>query len=305
MKVVITGGTGFIGQPLVRALAERGDDVTVLTRTAHPSEGRTRYAEWTPEHEGSWTRELDGADAIVHLAGAGVVDRSWTPERLREIQRSRVLPAGILARYIANATTKPKVFVSGSAVGYYGMREDSEPCTESSKAGDDELARICVAWENATSPAADAGVRVVLTRTGLVLGKGGGVLAKMLPAFKAYVGGPIGTGAQCMPWIHMEDQVRALLFAIDGDALRGPVNMVAPNPVTMEEFSQTLGCALNRPTMFRVPCFAAKLALGDRSRAVLTGQRALPAKLDDAKFAFLFPTLRCALEDLLGDADAA
>lgn len=301
MKVVITGGTGFIGQALVHALSERGDDVTVLTRAARPAQGRVTFAEWTPEHDGSWTRELDGADAVFHLAGAGVVDKNWTVDRLREIERSRVVPAQLLARHIANATVKPKVFVSGSAVGYYGMRDDDDPCTESTPPGNDELSRICVAWEEAANAAADAGVRVVHPRTGLVLGKGGGVLAKMLPAFKAFMGGPIGTGDQYMPWIHMEDVVRALLLAIDSDVLSGPVNVVAPNPVTMKEFSQDLGCALHRPSLFRVPCFAAKLALGERSRAVLTGQRALPAKLDAANFAFLFPTLRCALEDLVGE----
>ncbi len=306
MKVVITGGTGFIGQALSRALTERGDDVTVLTRGVHSdvprAETRVRFAEWTPEHDGSWTRELDGADAVVHLAGAGVVDKSWTPERLREIERSRVVPADILARTMARSKDKPKVFISGSAVGYYGMRADDTPCIESTAPGTDELGRICVEWERAANPAADAGVRVVHPRTGLVLGRDGGMLAKMLPAFKAYVGGPIGSGHQYMPWIHMEDAVRALLFAIDSDTLSGPVNVVAPNPVTMDEFSQTLGCALHRPCLFRVPSFAAKLALGERSRAVLTGQRALPAKLDAANFAFLFPTIRCALEDLFGEA---
>ena len=309
MKVVITGGTGFIGQALSRALCERGDDVTVLTRSSHPTDPdsakgaprRARLAEWTPEHDGSWTRELEGADAVFHLAGAGVVDKSWTPDRLREIERSRVVPAEILARSIARSLSKPKVFVSGSAVGYYGMRADDTVCTEDTAPGTDELSRICVEWERAANPAAEAGVRVVHPRTGLVLGRGGGMLAKMLPAFKAYVGGPIGSGHQYMPWIHMEDVVRALLFAIDNEALTGPVNVVAPNPVTMDEFSKTLGCALHRPCLFRVPSFAAKLALGDRSRAVLTGQRALPAKLDRANFAFLFPTLRCALEDLFGE----
>lgn len=302
MKVVITGGTGFIGQALTRALSERGDDVTVLTRAARPAEGRVRFADWTPEHDGGWTRELDGADAVFHLAGAGVLDSSWTPDRLREIERSRVVPADILARTIARSKSKPKVFVSGSAVGYYGMRDDDAACTESSPPGTDELGRICVNWEHAAAPATDAGVRVVHPRIGLVLGRGGGMLAKMLPAFKAYVGGPIGSGHQYMPWIHMEDAVRALLFAIDGNTLSGPVNVVAPNPVTMDEFSKTLSCALHRPCLFRVPSFAAKLALGDRSRAVLSGQRALPAKLDEANFAFLFPTLRCALEDLFGEA---
>lgn len=306
MKVVITGGTGFIGQALTGALSERGDDVTVLTRDpgSHPApapgQGSVRFASWTPEHDGSWTRELEGADAVIHLAGAGVLDSSWTPERLREIERSRVVPAEILARTLARSSRKPKVFVSGSAVGYYGMRDDDTACTESAPAGTDELGRICLHWEQAAAPAADAGIRVVHPRTGLVLGRGGGLLAKMLPAFKAFLGGPIGSGHQYMPWIHMEDAVRAILFAIDG-SLSGPVNVVAPNPVTMDEFSKTLSCTLHRPCLFRVPSFAAKLALGERSRAVLTGQRALPAKLDEQNFAFLFPTLRCALEDLFGE----
>jgi uncharacterized protein (TIGR01777 family) len=257
---------------------------------------------WKPEEDGPWLDEVERADAIVNLAGAGVFDERWSPERLAEIERSRVTHTRILAERVARADSarRPKVIVSGSAVGYYGMRSDDEACTEEHPPGDDELARICVAWEAATEPARDVGVRVVRTRLGLVLGRGGGVIARMLPAFKAFCGGPIGKGTQQFSWIHLEDVVRALLFAIDTPALEGAVNVVAPEPVTMNEFAREMGCALSRPAVLRVPELAAKIALGDRSKALLTGQRALPKKLDDAGFAFLFPSVREALADIVG-----
>jgi uncharacterized protein (TIGR01777 family) len=303
VRVLFTGGTGFVGTACVAALAERGDEVVVLTRghgpSAHPP--RVSFVTWTPDEDGPWLDEIERADAVVNLAGAGVFDERWSKERLDELERSRVVHTRILAERIAraDASKRPKVVVSGSAVGYYGMRSDDEPCTEQHPPGDDELARICIAWEAATKPASDAGVRVVRTRLGLVLGGGGGVIARMVPAFKAFCGGPIGKGTQQFSWIHVEDVVRAILFAVDTPALDGPVNVVAPQPVTMNEFAREMGCAMSRPALFRVPELAAKIALGDRSRALLTGQRVLPKKLDAAGFAFLFPSIREALADIL------
>lgn len=310
-RVVISGGTGFIGRALVMSLCERGDDVVVLSRGrdagkshlgAKPAccrgAGKVELATWTPEKAGDWSRVVDGADAVIHLAGAGVLDEPWTDARKATLRSSRIRSTELLAEAIARAENKPRVFVSGSAVGYYGIRAGDRVLTEDSAAGDDFLARLVVDWEAAAAPAREAGVRVALPRIGLVVGRGGGMLEKMLPAFRAFVGGPVGTGEQYMGWIHLVDTVRALEYAMDTE-LVGPFNVTSPEPVTMDVFAKTLGDALGRPALFRVPEFAVKLALGARSEAVLHGQRALPKKLVDSGFAFVFPDLASALADIV------
>jgi uncharacterized protein len=312
LKVVVTGGTGFIGRALVMTLCERGDDVVVLSRggathgcgglgarpTCCRGSGKVELATWTPEKKGAWSNVVDGADAVVHLAGAGVLDESWTPERKDVLRSSRIRSTELLAEAIARAEKKPRAFVSGSAVGYYGIHADERILDESSPAGDDFLARLVVDWEAAAAPAAEAGVRVSHPRIGLVLGRSGGMLEKMLPAFKAFVGGPVGTGAQYMGWIHLVDTVRALEHAVDTD-LSGPFNVTAPEPVTMSVFARSLGEAMGRPSYLRVPPFAVKLALGSRSEAVLSGQRAIPTRLVDSGFDFVFPDLSSALADIV------
>jgi uncharacterized protein (TIGR01777 family) len=260
--------------------------------------GKVEIVAWTPEKSGDWSTIVDGADAVVHLAGAGIFDESWSPERREVLRTSRVRSTELLAQAIAGAPSKPRVFVSGSAVGYYGTAAGDRVLTEDAAAGDDFLGRLCKEWEAAADPAREAGVHVSHPRMGLVLGARGGMLAKMLPAFRAFVGGPVGSGAQYMAWIHQVDAVRALEHAMD-TALDGPFNTTAPEPVTMDRFSRTLGEALGRPAVFRVPSFAVKLAFGDRAEAVLTGQRALPQRLMDAGFAFVFPDLESALADIV------
>lgn len=313
MRVVVTGGTGFIGHALVRSLCERGDDVVVLSRGqtvdacglgARPAccrgAGKVELAAWTPEKAGNWSRVVDGADAVIHLAGAGVLDEAWTPERKEMLRSSRIVSTELLSDAIARAEKKPRVFVSSSAIGYYGIETGDQPLTEESPPGTDFLAQLVVDWENAAAAAREtAGVRVCHPRIGLVLGRGGGMLEKMLPAFKAFVGGPVGTGAQYMGWIHLGDVVRALESALDRDDLSGPFNLTAPEPVTMDAFAHALGDALGRPAAVRVPSFAVKLALGARSEAVLSGQRAVPKRLVDAGFAFVFPELASALADIV------
>jgi uncharacterized protein (TIGR01777 family) len=312
--VVISGGTGFIGRLLTMALTERGDDVVVLSRRSRGQmrhcdglgprpacfrgSGKVELVSWTPEKHGEWWRAVDGADAVVHLAGAGVFDEAWTPERRDVLRSSRIRSTDLLAQAIARAERKPSVFVSGSASGIYGTSTGDQLLTETDLPGDDFLAQLCVEWEGAAAPAREAGVRVCHPRTGLVLGPSGGMLAKMLPAFRAFVGGPVGTGAQYMGWVHIVDVVRALEHAMDTE-LSGPFNVTAPEPVTMDTFAQVLGEALGRPSIFRVPPFAVKLAFGDRAEAVLTGQRALPRRLSDSGFAFVFPELGSALADLV------
>jgi uncharacterized protein (TIGR01777 family) len=299
------------------ALCERGDDVVVLSRgKARASTGcglgprpmccrgagKVELAAWTPEKAGDWSNVVDGADAVVHLAGAGVLDESWTPERKELLRSSRIRSTELLAEAIARAERPPRAFVSTSAIGYYGIETGDRVLTEESPPGSDFLAKLVVDWEAAAAAARGVpGVRVSHPRIGLVLGKGGGMLERMLPAFKAFVGGPVGTGAQYMGWIHLVDVVSALEFALDTAEVTGPFNLTAPEPVTMGQFAHALGEAMGRPAAFRVPCFAVKLAMGARSEAVLSGQRAVPKLLGDAGFAFVFPELASALADIVSE----
>jgi uncharacterized protein (TIGR01777 family) len=294
MRALLTGGTGFIGRSLAHALRERGDEVVVVSRS-----GEAGSVAW-----GDIASEVARADAIVHLAGEPVAGGRWTPARLEKIRASRVDTTATLARAIARAERAPRVFVSGSAIGIYGMRLDNDVLDEQSAPGHDELARIVVAWEGAAAtpvPGASASAfpRVVHPRFGMVLGLGGGPLESMATPFKAFVGGSLGTGKQWVSWIHLRDAVRALLFMIDGDALAGPVNVVGPDPAIMDDFAAALGRALHRPSALRVPAFALRAALGKGfAEVVLTGQRVAPRKLVEAGFAFDFPRLDAALADI-------
>jgi len=310
VKVVISGGTGFIGRALVHALIGRGDDAVVLTRgearsIAHRcgecgAGAKVQLVSWTPEEPGDWQKTIDGADAVVHLAGANIGDARWTPERMELIRSSRVRSGELIAQAIAAAEKKPRVYVSASATGYYGTSTGSEILTEESPNGDDFLARVCHEWEASADAAHAAGVRVRHPRFGIVLGAGSGILAKMVPMFKAYVGGPIGDGEQYVPWIHVRDLVSGVLAMIDRDDLDGAYNLTAPDPVTMNELADTLGEVLHRPAAMRVPGFAVKLALGhELGDVVLSGQRAIPKRLVDGGFAFVFPELASALADLV------
>ncbi|MGA7122701.1 MAG: TIGR01777 family oxidoreductase [Polyangiaceae bacterium] len=295
MRILLTGGTGFIGAAVARALRERRDDVVIVSR------GNNGDITW----EGV-EAEVERADAVVHLAGEPIAAGRWTAGRLERIRASRVDTTAQIARAIANGARKPRVLVSASAIGIYGTRLDDELVDESAKPADDELARICVAWEAAAEPARGAGVRVVHPRIGVVLGREGGALSKMTMPFRWFIGGPLGSGAQWMSWIHHRDVVRSILFAIEQDSLAGPVDVVAPNPVTMNDFARSLGRALGRPAAMRAPAFALRLALGGGlAQVVLTGQRVSSAKLQRAGFRFQFPDLADALAELFADRRAA
>ncbi len=278
MVILITGGTGLIGRAVVRALAERGDQPVVVSRRGGPD-----VVEWS-----GVDAAVDRSDAIVHLAGEPVADRRWTPERLEQIRASRVETTSAIARAVEKAARRPRVVVSASAIGYYGMFGGDAPVVdEGAVAGSDPLARVCVDWERAAAPIVAAGVRVVHPRFGVVLAAGGGAIAKMAPAFRWFVGGPLGSGEQWVSWVHERDAVRAVLFAIDRDTLAGPVNVAAPRPVTMNELARALARALHRPSLFRVPGLALRAAVGEGVASVLlTGQRAAPAKLLAAGFEF-------------------
>jgi uncharacterized protein len=301
MRVVVTGGTGFVGSALSAALAARGDDVTILTRgVARELEPAIHAVPWEPGAAGDWQRYVEEADAVVGLAGAGVMDEKWTPARLKVLHDSRIAPTRLVAEAVARAhgAGRKPVLVSASAIGIYGMREGDEKLTEAGAHGTDVLAKMCEAWEAASSPAKDAGARVPIARLGIVLGPGG-ALERMAQPFRAFVGGPIGAGTQIMSWVHLSDAVRALLFAIDTAGFEGPFNVTAPNPVTMNDMAAAIGKVLRRPSFLRAPAFAIRAALGERADLVLTGQRAVPAALLAAGFRFSFEHVGEALKDIL------
>jgi uncharacterized protein (TIGR01777 family) len=298
VRVVVAGGTGFVGRRLVRALALRGDSVAVLTRGSGGTQDAAELVSCDYGDAAALAREVARADAVVNLAGASVSDGRWSPARLALVRSSRVDVTAALARALAGAGGA-KVLVSGSAVGIYGMRLDEETLDEQGAHGTDVLAEVVEAWEAAAEPARAAGVRVAFARIGIVLGAEAGALAKMLGPFRWFVGGPVGSGKQYLSWIHAHDCVRALLFALDTAGFEGPFNVTAPTPVTMDDLARALGRAMGRPAAFRVPAFALKLAVGGFSQAVLTGQRAVPGKLVGAGFRFEHPDLVLALQDLL------
>ncbi len=296
MRVVISGASGLIGASVVTALRARGDDVTPLVRRT-PAAGEAR---WDPAAGSIDTGALEGADAVVHLAGAGIGDKRWSAARRHEILSSRVQSTSLLARTLARLGRPPSVLVSASAVGFYGDRGDEE-LTEESSPGSGFLAEVCRTWEDATEAADDAGIRVVRLRSGVVLSAHGGALARQLPLFRLGVGGRLGSGRQWLSWISLPDEVGAVLRALDDPALDGPVNATAPAPVTNRAFTAALGRVLHRPTVMAVPAFALRAALGAdlASEMVLAGQRVVPAKLTATGFAFRHADVDTALAAVL------
>jgi uncharacterized protein (TIGR01777 family) len=299
MNVTVTGATGLIGRGLVRALRARGDDVTVLSRSperAREALGVPAHA-WSPLDEPAPAVALEGRDAVVHLAGENVAQR-WTGASRRAIRDTRETGTRNLVAGLRTTRPAPGVLVSASAVGYYGRHGD-EVVDEATPPGDDFLAGVCVAWEREAAAAAELGLRVVSVRTGVVLDKDGGALKKMLPPFRAGVGGPVASGEQYLPWIHARDLVRLYLAALDGGDWSGAVNATAPEPVTNREFSKRLGRALHRPAVAPVPAFALRLLYGDMAEIVTEGQRAVPKRALELGFAFEHADLDAALRDVL------
>jgi uncharacterized protein len=290
--VAITGASGFIGHALVERLRAKGTRVRRLVRS--PRADSVDDIVWDPMRGVLAPRDLEGAEAVIHLAGEPIAHR-WTSARRKAIRDSRVRGTELLARAIAALERKPTVLLSGSAVGYYGDRGD-EAVSEESAPGTDYLAGVAREWEDAARAARDAGVRVVLLRTGIVLNPHGGALERMLPPFRLGVGGPLGSGRQWMSWIALADHLRAMEHALATTGLHGPVNFVAPNPVTSAEFAATLGRVLGRPSLVPVPAFALELLYGEMARAtLLAGQRVLPKALLRSEFRFEHPTLEEAL----------
>lgn len=300
MKVVIAGGSGFLGTALAGALAAEQHEVIVLTRAArHASAKGVRHVRWNPDGTaGDWTPALAGAAALINLAGESIAGGRWSEARKQHIESSRVLATRSLVKGITTLDSPPALFVSGSAVGYYGPRGD-EIITEDAAAGGDFLARVCVVWEAEAERAASRGVRTVALRTGLVLARGGGALPRMLLPFRLGIGGPLASGQQFWPWIHIADWVGLVRWLINTPVVSGPVNATAPNPVTNAEFSRCLGRAMHRPALLPTPGFALRMLLGEMADSLLlSGQRAVPAKALAAHAPFRFSRLEDALSDL-------
>jgi uncharacterized protein len=298
MRVTVSGATGMIGTRLVRALQERGDEVTVLSRRperAQESLG-VEAVGWRPEAEPAPADALTGRDGVIHLAGENLAQR-WSDEVRRRVRTSRELGTRNLVAGIGAAEPRPAALVSASGVDYYGARGD-EPVAESEPPGDGFLAEVCVAWEREAVAAEELGVRVVRLRTAMALDRNGGALAKMLPFFRLGIGGPVAGGRQYMPWIHADDLVRMYLAALDDPDWTGPVNAVAPDPPTNREFSRALGRALHRPAVAPIPAFAIRVLYGDMAEIVVRGRRAVPDRARALGFTYAHPDLDEALESV-------
>jgi uncharacterized protein len=300
MKIVIAGGSGFLGTALARELTHNRHEVVILTRQgSRAGLAGVTYLPWVPNGQrGPWASAVDGADAVVNLAGESIGGKRWTALQKQKLRESRLLATGSLTTAIREAGRPPRVFASGSAVGVYGDR-GAETLTEISPPGHDFLAGLAREWEAAADEVAHV-TRVALLRTGIVLDRREGALPRMLPPFKMFVGGPLGSGTQYMPWIHRDDWVRLTTWAISHEGARGPLNATAPNPVTNAEFSKALGRALNRPSLLPAPPFALRLLLGEMADALLLGgQRALPVRATDLGFSFRYANIDEALANVL------
>lgn len=299
-RVVVAGGTGLIGRSLVQSLTRRGFEVVVLSRRARTGAGTApmRFEIWDARTPGAWSSSLAGAVAVVNLAGAGVADRRWTERYRDEIVSSRLDSTRALVEALESARPRPRVLLQSSAVGWYGDRGE-EPCPESAPPGIGFLAELAREWEEASLPVESLGVRRVLLRTGVVLAREGGALAKMLPAFRLGLGGPLGNGRQWFPWIHAADEISAIQFLLEREDLSGPFNLVAPAIVRQREFAAELGRALRRPAVLPVPQLALRLLFGEMGSVLLASQRVVPERLLSAGYAFRFPELGPALADLL------
>lgn len=299
MKIIVAGASGLVGARLVPALTSQGHEVVRLVRDQRKTGAGA--AIWDPTSGEIDPAALANCDAAINLAGESIAAGRWNERRKASIHDSRIDTTATLAKAMASLEPRPKLLVNASAIGFYGSRGDEWLDETSSSGSGDFLSGVCRDWEAATQPAQAAGVRVVMTRFGVILSKEGGALAKMLTPFKLGIGGPIGSGRQYMSWIAIDDVVGAILHCVNHAGLAGPVNVVAPQPVTNAEFTKTLGRALSRPTIFPMPAFAAKLAFGQMGEELLlSGQRVKPTKLLETGYVFQYPELDAALKHVLG-----
>lgn len=311
MKIVVAGGSGFLGSPLAETYAEDGHDVRVLTRSLPAGESRHESGTgvpgitsvgWKPDGQsGPWASAIDGADAVINLAGASIGDKRWTPQHKAALRDSRILSTRSLAAAITAAASPPRVFVSSSAIGYYGAA-GNEPKTETSPAGSDFLAQLCEDWEAEARRAERPGMRLAIIRTGIVLERSGGSLPRMITPFRLFAGGPLGSGRQYMSWIHRLDWVEMVKWIVETADASGRFNLTAPHPVTNREFSKALGRALKRPALLPVPKIALKVALGEFAEYVVTGQRVLPVHAQALGYHFRYPEIDIAFRGIFGDS---
>ncbi|MFT0799750.1 TIGR01777 family oxidoreductase [Synechococcus sp. R5-12] len=303
MRIVITGGSGFIGRRLVARLLEQGDQVLVLTRRLEQARRilgespNLKLLPYDPYQPQAWAAALEGYEGIVNLAGEPLASSRWTETKKKEIRRSRVETTQALVQALASLNQKPQVMISSSAVGYYGSHPAGEPLTETDPPAQDFLAEVCQAWEAAARSAEELGIRLAILRTGIVLGPDGGALGQMLAPFQFFIGGTIGSGKQWLSWIHREDWVSLVCFLLEQGS--GVFNATAPNPVQMEEFCRTLGQVLGRPSWLPVPELALELLLGEAAQVVLTGQKVIPQAALQMGFTFQYPQLKEALRQIL------
>ncbi|BCL37012.1 TIGR01777 family oxidoreductase [Nostoc sp. MS1] len=305
MKVAITGATGFVGTRLIQRLHKEGHQIIILTRNLTSAKrnfpaqtyANVEIVAYTPTTSGAWQDVIAGCDGVVNLAGEPIAETRWTPEQKREILNSRQLGTQKIVEAIAKANPKPTVLVNASAIGYYGTSETTT-FDESSASGRDFLAKVCQAWEAEAQKVKESGVRLVILRLGIVLGLGG-ALGKMITPFKLYAGGPIGSGRQWFSWIHIDDLVNLIVQALTNPQLEGVYNATAPNPVRMNDLSQTMGQVMNRPSWLPVPAFALEALLGDGAIVVLEGQQVLPKRALEAGIKYEYPNLQPALQEIL------
>lgn len=304
MKIAVTGATGLIGVKLCNKLITEGNSLLILTRDPEKAKeilpAAEKYICWNYEKPDSWRNSLEGVDSVVHLAGTNLFAKRWSSNFKKEIIKSREISTRNLIGSLGELKHKPGSFICASGINYYGDSGD-KLLMENSPAGEDFLARVCVAWEKEAEKAARYGIRHVSIRTGIVLDNKGGALSRMVLPFKMFAGGPLGSGEQWFPWIHIDDLVNIYLFAIHEESLSGGVNGCSPNPVTMNEFAKSLGKVLHRPSIFKVPSFVLKIALGDSSEAVTASVRAIPEKLlkSGTGFKFGYEVLNDALKNIL------
>jgi uncharacterized protein (TIGR01777 family) len=296
MKILIAGASGLVGSALVSKLRAEGASVTPLVRSA----AKDGEIEWHPDRGTIDAPALEGFDAVVNLAGDGIANGRWTEEKKRRIVDSRVNGTRLLSETMAKLSRKPATFINASAIGFYGSR-GNELVDEESGPGEGFLAGVCRQWESATALAEQAGIQVVELRLGVILTKDGGIMGSMLRPFKLGLGGKVGSGEQVISWVAMDDVVAAVAFILQNESLRGPINVVAPRPVTNEEFTKTLGKVLSRPTFMAMPAFAARLAFGEMAdEMMLSSTRVAGTVLNDAGFKFQFPELEGAVRAMLG-----
>lgn len=299
MKILLTGGTGFVGTHLTSRLLSEGHGVTILTRSlkaAQISHANISYLEGDPTKKGAWQEKIQDHEAVINLAGASIFAK-WTEEHKKAIRESRINTTRNIVESIPTRTDQSFTLFSASAVGYYGFHEDEE-LIEDSPPGNDFLAQVAHDWEDEALKAKEKVGRVVITRFGIVLGEKGGALGQMVPLFKKYLGGPVGSGNQWFSWIHIKDLAEAFVFLINHPALSGPFNFCSPNPVRNKDLATVLGKILNRPSFLPAPGFLVKLVLGEFGSVILKGQRVIPRRLLDNGFQFQYPDLEKALQDI-------